>query len=211
MRSIKLSLEILSLALLGACAVPPPSGPGIMVLPGPGKGYAAFQEDDSTCRAAAAQSIGFASPAQAGDQAAIGSAAAGTVVGAAAGAAIGAASGNAGAGAAIGAGTGLLVGSAAGAANAQDSEAQLQQRYDMTYGQCMAAKGNKVPPLQPVGANNYPAPGGDYYYPYAAYPPPYAFYPGYGYLYPPVTVIYGFGWGGGGGWHGGGFPHGPHH
>jgi hypothetical protein len=197
------------LALTG-CVAAPPSGPSVMVMPGTGKTFTAFQTDDAACRGAAAQSIGYASPAQAANQAAVGSAAVGTALGAAAGAAIGAAAGNPGAGAAIGAGTGLIAGSAVGAGNAQASAQNMQFRYNTTYLQCMAADGNKVPPPPPA-VTYVPSPGVVYDYDYWPYPPPYAYYPGYGYLYPPVGIIIGggyghWGWHGGwgGGWHGGG-------
>ena len=202
MQKIKFSkhaLGVVFLAGLGGCAVAPPTGPSVAVMPGPGVSYSVFQADDSSCRAAAAQSIGYSSPTQAANQAAVGSAVVGTAVGALAGAAIGSVSGNVGAGAAIGAGTGLLVGSAAGANNAQASAYDLQRQYDITYMQCMASMGNKVPPMPPEAAGGY-APG------YYEYPPPYAYYPAYGYLYPPFPFVYGGGiWiGGGNGWHGGG-------
>ena len=210
MRHVFLGAAVLPL-MLGGCAVTPPSGPSVMVLPGPGKTFNAFQVDDYSCRAAAGQSIGYAAGAtsQAAQQNGAASAVAGTLMGAAAGAAIGAAAGNAGEGAAIGAGSGLVLGTASGAANTQASQAGLQWQYDVTYGQCMAAKGNSVPPMPPAGPYGY------------AYPPPYGVYPGYGYFYPPVT--FSFGWGGwygdgwhgggwhGGGWHGGGGGHGWHH
>ncbi len=182
-------------AMLSGCVAPPPTAPSITVLPGTGKSYAAFQEDDYACRTAAAQAIGYSLGVP--QQAAAGSALAGTVIGAAAGAALGAASGNAGAGAAIGAGTGLLVGSAAGASNAALADATLQRRYDIAYAQCMATKGNDVPPLPAPATAAYPAPAPGYY-PYIGYPPVYAYYPGYGYLYPSVSIIYGWGWDG---WH----------
>ncbi|GLR67890.1 hypothetical protein GCM10010909_25710 [Acidocella aquatica] len=162
----------------------PPTGPSVVVLPGEGVSYSTFQTDDATCRDAAAQSVGYASPTQAANQAAVGSAVVGTAIGAVAGAALGSVSGNAGAGAAIGAGTGLLVGSASGASNAQASAYGLQRQYDVTYLQCMAAKGNKVPDLPSESGYMVPAPG---YYPY---PPPYAYYPTYGYLYPSFTFYY---------------------
>ena len=200
MKISKHAVGAVLLAGLGGCAVAPPTGPSVAVMPGAGVSYSAFQGDDDACRDAAAQSIGGANPSQAANQAAVGSAVVGTAVGAVAGAALGSVSGNAGAGAAIGAGTGLLVGSAAGADNAQASADDLQRRYDITYVQCMAAKGNKVPQLPPEGADAYGAPG------YYAYPPPYAYYPSYGYLYPPFTFVYGGGiWiGGGHRWHDGG-------
>ncbi len=197
-----LALSIAAATLLSGCAVAPPSGPRIMVLPGTGKTYTQFQQDDYNCRASAAQSIGLASPeaARVANQNGVATTVTGTAVGAAAGALIGAAAGNAGAGAAIGAGTGLAVGAAQGAANAQASAGELQWHYDTTYAQCMAAKGNKVPTLPPAGAYGYPGEMQGYYYPYLPYPPTYAYYPGYGYLYPPVTFIYGWG-----------RFHGPHH
>jgi hypothetical protein len=48
-------------------------------------------------------------------------------------------------GAAIGAGSGLLLGSAAGPGAYETSAYALQNRYDITYVQCMYAKGNQVP------------------------------------------------------------------
>jgi hypothetical protein len=195
------------LPLLSGCAAAPPTGPDIMVLPGDGKSYEQFQQDDYVCRDAAARSIGLAvQAAQSPGQNGAATAAVGTAIGAAAGALIGAAAGNAGAGAAAGAGTGLVAGSAQGAANVNASGAELQWRYDVAYAQCMAAKGNKVPEMS---ANSG-------YYSYGS-PPAYAYYPGYGYFYPPVTFVYGFGWyddGGhwhdhGGGWHGDGWHGGP--
>ncbi len=104
---------------LNACVVAPPAGPSLMALPGQGKTFEAFQQDDVVCRQYAWQQTGGASPGAAASQSAVGSAVVGTALGAAAGAAIGAASGAAGAGAAIGAGAGLLAGSAIGANNAR--------------------------------------------------------------------------------------------
>src|SRR4051794_24993429 len=133
-----------ALLALGACTVPPPAGPSVMALPGQGKDFAVFQQDDMACREFAWQQTGGASPSAAASQSAAGSAAVGTVLGAAAGAAIGAAAGNPGAGAAIGAGTGLLAGSAVGANNAAATYGSVQQYYDVSYSQCMIAHGNTV-------------------------------------------------------------------
>ena len=83
-------------------------------------------------------------PAQAANNSAVGSAVVGTALGAAAGAALGSIGGAVGAGAAVGGATGLLAGSAIGAGNAQASGAAVQQRYDMTYTQCMVSKGDTV-------------------------------------------------------------------
>jgi hypothetical protein len=128
---------------LGACATVP-TGPSVMVLPGTGKSFEQFQADDATCRQWAYQQTGT-TPGEAATGSGVASAAIGTLLGAAAGAAIGAAAGNPAIGAAAGAGGGLLLGSAAGANSAQYAGVDVQRRYDMTYQQCMYAKGNQIP------------------------------------------------------------------
>ena len=159
--------------LLGACAVAPPAGPRVMALPPHGKGFAEFQNDDTTCRLFAKQRTAPRGTAPALANSALGHAAAGAGLGAAAGALLGSASGNAGNGAALGAGSGLLVGSVLGAGASRASAAELQGRYDMSYTQCMVAKGNTVqgpatpPPVYAAPAYAVPA------YPYA-YAPAYA-------------------------------------
>lgn len=183
---------------LAACAVAPPTGPSVMAMPGQGKSFEAFQQDDGLCRGWATQQTGGAQPGQAATNSAVGSAVVGTALGAAAGAALGSVGGAVGAGAAIGGATGLLLGSAVGASNAQASAGNIQQRYDMAYAQCMAAKGDSVQIPQPAYASaGYPA------YGYPAYGYPAYGYPAYGYpAYPYYgsTVIVGGGWGWG--WHG---------
>jgi OmpA family protein len=134
--------------LLGACATVP-TGPTVMVLPGAGKSFEEFQADDGLCRQWAFQQTGT-TPGEAATGSGVASAAVGTALGAAAGAAIGAAAGGPGIGAAVGAGSGLLLGSAAGVNGAQYSGYQVQRRYDMTYQQCMYAKGNQIPGVQRV-------------------------------------------------------------
>ena len=180
---------------LGACAAPLPAGPSIMALPAKDKSFADFQQDDATCRQYAAAQIGNVAPANAANQSFAASTVAGTVLGAAAGAAIGAAAGNPALGAAIGGGSGLLFGSAAGANAAGYSGAALQRSYDMSYLQCMSAKGESVPTsLGAAGPYPYAYP---YSYPYAYYPyGPYAYAP-YPYYYPPVFVGGSFFFGGG--------------
>lgn len=126
--------------LLGACATLPPSGPSVMVLPGSGKNFDQFRADDYECRNFASDQIGGATAEQAQVDSAVKSAALGTAVGAVAGAIIGGHRG-----AAAGAGTGLLVGSAAGAGAAQGSAGSMQRRYDISYAQCMYAKGHQIP------------------------------------------------------------------
>jgi hypothetical protein len=189
---------------LGACAVAPPAGPTVTAMPGQGKSFEAFQQDDATCRGWATQQTGGLQPAQAANGAAVGSAVLGTALGAAAGAAIGSVGGAVGAGAAIGAATGLLAGSAVGAGPAQASAGNVQYRYDQSYAQCMSAQGNSVQMPQPAYAGGYPGGYGGYGgygYPYGYPAYPYGYAPGYVGIGPAVVV--GGGWGGGWGWRGG--------
>jgi hypothetical protein len=200
----RLSICLLPLFLLGACAVEAPAGPSVPVMPGDGKSLSQFQQDDATCRQFATQQTGGASPGAAANQSAIGGAAIGTGLGAATGALIGAAAGNPAAGAAIGAGAGLLTGSAVGANNAAASADNIQQRYDIAYQQCMTTTGNKTTmaaapvaeePVYAAPAPVYPAPvyaaPYPYYYP-GYYPAPYygpAYY-GPGYFGPSFAFSY---------------------
>ncbi len=180
---------------LGACAVAPPTGPTVAVMPGQGRNFVQFQQDDYTCRQYASTQTGYVAPGQVAGDSAVASAAVGTAVGAAAGALIGAAAGNPAAGAAIGAGSGLLVGASSGVGAAGYSGASLQQRYDLSYAQCMAANGNQVPPM----VASAPPAGGYYPNGWYAYQPYYS-YPAY---YGPrigTTLVIGGGWGR---WHGG--------
>ena len=188
MRVHRAAASILTVCVLalGGCAVAPPTGPSVAVMPGKDKNFDAFQADDLTCRQFAAQQIGGVAPAQAANETVAGSAVVGTVLGAAAGAAIGAATGNPAAGAAIGAGSGAVLGTATGVANAQDTSYSLQQRYDIGYMQCMSAKGNSVPPALAYPQTAYVYPGYPYGYPY---PYPYR-YPGW---YGPAFIGFGFG------------------
>jgi Glycine-zipper domain len=168
---LKKSVRLFALGALGlacaGCASPGPAVPSFAALPGKGKSYEAFQRDDQYCQASAQQAIGYQSPGEAANQAAVGTAAVGTALGALAGAAIGSASGHVGAGAALGAGTGLVAGSAVGAGNARAAGGSVQARYDTVYAQCMAAKGNRVGgPPPPPGPGPYPYPPPPYYDPY---------------------------------------------
>lgn len=141
MNAPKLRWTALAAALLlGACAALPPSGPSVMVLPGSGKNFDQFRADDYECRHFASTQIGGATAEEAQVDSAVRSAAIGTAVGAAAGAIIGGHRG-----AAVGAGTGLIVGSTAGAGAAQSSAGSMQRRYDVSYQQCMYAKGHQIP------------------------------------------------------------------
>jgi len=134
--------SVTSVFVLGGCVVMP-TGPSVAALPGSRTPFEQFRADDDACRSYAYAAVGGAGQFAMNNAAA--NAAAGTALGAAAGAIIGSATGQAGAGAAIGAGTGLLFGSVAGADYAGYSSYQLQRRYDVSYGQCMYARGNRVP------------------------------------------------------------------
>ncbi len=170
-RSTMLMAVLSCVSAVAACAEVPPSGPTGIALPPAGKNLTTFEQEDGQCRAQAAASIGNVSSGQAGTQAAVGSAAVGTVLGAAAGSTIGAAAGNAGAGAAIGGAAGLADGAAIGANNAAASEGDLQTRYDITYTQCMYLHGDTVLSPSRGGYGDYANAGyPDYGYPYYGYP-----------------------------------------
>lgn len=135
--AIKLSALAISMMMV-ACTTAPTS-PSVAVMPGAGKSFEQFNNDDAVCRQFAGNQT--AGAADAANNKAVESGVVGTLIGAAAGAALG---GNH-QGAAVGAGTGLLVGSAAGANASQYGSYSAQRRYDISYEQCMYAKGNSVP------------------------------------------------------------------
>jgi len=139
----------------GGCAYNGPAAPSFAAMPGPHKSYESFQGDDQYCQTSAQQAIGYQSPGQAANDAAVGTAVVGTALGALAGAALGSAAGHVGTGAAIGAGTGLVAGSAVGSGNAAAAGGSLQARYDTVYAQCMTAKGNRIPPPPPYYWGGY--------------------------------------------------------
>jgi hypothetical protein len=183
---MRLTVGITAALALSACAVAPPSGPRVMALPGPGKDFAVFQQEDAMCRQYASYQTGGAAGAQAATNNAVGTTVAGTVIGAGLGAALGSLSGQMGAGAAVGGVAGALVGGSAAANGTQMSAGDLQQRYDASYTQCMYAHGDSV----------QSPPGG-----YRAGPGPYAYGPyGPGYDVGGPTVVVGTGWGWGHGW-----------
>jgi len=137
MKKIASSLGAL---LLSACAATPPSGPGILVLPGTGKSFDQFRFDDHECRSYAHSQVGGKTTEQAATDNAVKSAVVGTAVGTAAGALLGGHQG-----AAVGAGVGLAGGALAGSGTSHAAAGSLQQRYDYAFTQCMYAKGHKVP------------------------------------------------------------------
>ena len=137
------ALLLLAVVAMSACATIP-TGPSVMVWPGPGKPFEVFQADDAVCRQWASQQIGT-SPNDAVNQNLATGAVLGTLAGAGLGAAIGAASGGAGIGAAIGAASGLIGGTAIASGPASAAGYEAQRRYDYAYLQCMYIKGNQVP------------------------------------------------------------------
>ena len=153
---LNIFLFVMMFVMLNGCATVP-TGPRVMVLPGPGKPFDQFQAEDATCRQWARQQIGQ-SPQETVNQNTITGAVIGTAVGAGLGTAIGAASGRAGAGAAIGAASGLLVGTAAGANSGQVYGWEAQRRYDIAYQQCMYANGNVIPGTRRVQRTLPPPP-----------------------------------------------------
>ncbi len=124
-----------AVALLVGCASPP-TGPHVAVMPTPGKPLELFAQEDQYCRAYAQQSIG---PAQ-GNEAAVGAAVVGTLLGAAVGSAMSTRRHD---GTAAGAATGLVMGTAIGAGQSQQSGYSAQRRYDIAYEQCMVSKNNQ--------------------------------------------------------------------
>jgi hypothetical protein len=163
MKRTLLLVPLAAIVVLAGC-VTVPTGPTVMVLPGPQKSLDQFNGDGMTCQQYAQNVVAPAGVAAANNAAA--NAAVGTALGAAAGAIIGSATGQAGAGAAIGAGTGLLFSGPSTSNMAYASSWQMQRSYDVAYMQCMYARGNllpgQVPPRQqPVYSfppPNFPAP-----------------------------------------------------
>ena len=166
-------LLLLALVALSGCATIP-TGPSVMVWPGPGKPFEVFQSDDTVCRQWASQQVG-AQPSESANKTLASGAAIGTMLGAGLGAAIGATSGQMGAGLAIGAASGAIGGTAVASGPSYGAEWEVQRRYDNAYMQCMYAKGNQVPGVARPwrgGAPPPPPPPGFYPPPSSAYPPP---------------------------------------
>jgi len=162
---VRIVVAVAALLLLSGC-VSMPTGPGVMVLPGSSKSFDQFRTDDMDCRQFASSQVGGGTPDGAAENSGVKSAAIGTAVGAAAGALIGG-HGNP---AAVGAGVGLLAGSTMGAGAANQSQYELQRRYDYGYQQCMYARGHQIPGVSSNGVvRRQPAP---YARPLTPPPPP---------------------------------------
>jgi uncharacterized protein YcfJ len=148
-RRSTLFLALSGLFLVAGCVVQP-SGPSIAVMPSPYKPPEVFQQEDAACRQFAADRVSGAVAAANSQMA--GSAAIGTLLGAGIGAAAGG-----GRGAAIGAASGAAVGTAAAAPPAARTQSEVQWSYDLAYGHCMYAKGNRVPGFPVVTSPPPPA------------------------------------------------------
>lgn len=169
MKTKAIGASLAALAMLAGC-VTQPAGPDIAAMPGKGKAWADFQQDDAACRDFANGRV--AGRAQTANDHAILSA----IIGAGLGAALGGAIGG-GHGAGVGAAAGGVAGSAYGANQSGWAQGGIQRQYDIAYAQCMTAKGNDV-----QGPYSYrPRPG------YYGAPPPgyYGPPPGRGYDSPP--------------------------
>jgi hypothetical protein len=169
----RIVLLLLVVVSLSSCATIP-TGPSVMVWPGPGKPFEVFQSDDVACRQWASQQVG-GQPSESANKTLASGAAVGTLLGAGLGAAIGAATGQFGAGLGIGAASGAIVGTAAGIGPSSGSGWEVQRRYDHAYMQCMYAKGNQVPgAMRPLrrAVPPPPPPPGFTPPPSSAYPPP---------------------------------------
>lgn len=162
------SAPFLLASLLVSCASIP-SGPSVMALPGSGKTFDQFRDDDGYCRLYASEQAQGVTPNRASVMSGAGTAAVGTGVGAAAGGAFAG-----GTGAAIGAGSGLLLGGLMGTGTARASGEIRQHRYDMGYTQCMYGKGHRVPVSGRImdDSRNRPAETSSQPLPGAATPPP---------------------------------------
>ncbi len=143
---LQIGAALVATISLAAC-VPPPAAPTIAVAPGPNKTLDRFDADQAACQEYAAAQI---SPAvAAANSQSVGGALLGAALGAGLGAGIGAAAGNAGRGAAIGAASGGALGIIGNVGAAPSQEELLQQQYNITYAQCMAAHGNSVASFSP--------------------------------------------------------------
>ncbi|HKJ09787.1 MAG TPA: YMGG-like glycine zipper-containing protein [Gammaproteobacteria bacterium] len=168
---LKTGLLAAAALTLGGCATLP-TGPTVMVLPGQGKSFEQFRQDNMICRQYAYDEIGGKTAQQTANESTLKSAGVGALLGGA----LGAAAGN-GRGAGIGAASGALMGTAIGSSNGYGDAYGVQQRYNYAYEQCMYAKGNRIPVAG--GRNGYS--GHHNRYP----PPPPPSGSGQGQPYPP--------------------------
>jgi outer membrane lipoprotein SlyB len=162
-------LTLLPVLALAACTAAPPSGPSVVAMPGQGKSWPQFQQDQAFCEQYAQSQLPAPGQAEANSQRnSVATTAAGTAIGAVAGAALGSTSGQMGAGLGIGALVGALGGAAVAGGNTQDAADSLQQRYDIAFAQCMVGHGETIQQPQTPVIVQEPA-----YYPPSPPPPMY--------------------------------------
>jgi len=150
------------LTLLGACATQP-IGPTVQVMPAAGKPFDKFAQEEDSCKNYAQGQI--AGAVDNANRNAVGGALLTTALGAGTGALVGG-----GYGARVGTAGGAVAGGAVATDMSANGQATIQQRYDVAYSQCMYAKGNQVPGMEPAAAQApepAPAPAQTY-----APPPP---------------------------------------
>lgn len=145
--SYRMTAGLLSVLALAGCATPP-MGPMVEVIPGPNKGFDAFQEDQGVCRGFAYSQV--AGQAEAANQRAVGGTVLSTVIGAGLGAALGG-----GRGAVVGAATGAGIGAGLNSGATAGAQYGIQAQYDAAFSQCMYSRGNQVPGYGPVYAPTY--------------------------------------------------------
>lgn len=143
MRHNAVLYRVLPVLVMAGCAQVP-IGPTVQVMPGSGKSYAVFQADQSSCTLAAQQRT--RGHVDASNNRAAGVIAASALAGAATSYAYGE---RASVGAAEGGATGAVI---AGEMGAND-QYSIQRLFDMTYGQCMFARGHQVEGYGPVAAS----------------------------------------------------------
>jgi uncharacterized protein YcfJ len=155
---------VMAAVLTVAACAPQAMAPTVPVMPGQGKQFDQFANDQATCEAYANQQI--APLTQQANNNGLGQALITTALGAGLGAAIGG-----GRGAAIGAASGAVVGGSMGASNSARAGAGIQGQYNMFYARCMTAKGNAIPGAPPP-PGYAPPPAGYGPAPGAPVPPP---------------------------------------
>lgn len=141
---------LVTISTLSGCVVAStgPQGPSMTVLPGTGKTFADFKQDDNECRQFARDSIGGSKSGMGEVVKALGITGVGAGLGAAVGGGIGGTHTNRYS-PTLNAQSGTAIGVAGGAATAMqthNADANNDQaRYDHAYVECMYANHNKIP------------------------------------------------------------------
>jgi hypothetical protein len=159
MSRIPITTLVLAASMLSGC-VTQPMGPTALVMPGSGKPFEAFAQEQATCKQfAGGQVDGGAAMANLQE---LGTAALSTALGAGLGAAA-----YRGRGAELGSSMGAVAGASLAARGSARDQNSLQGRYDLAYTQCMYAKGNQIAVAAPPTGSRvasgtqggYPRPG----------------------------------------------------